>query len=162
MSRKSKYDTHVKHRLKEVAAWCRDGLIDVQIVKKLGVGLTSFYQYQKDHPELIEVLKKNKEVVDIEVENSTLKSAHGYEVVETTKEMRLNPDTEKYELVVIKEVIKHVPPNVTAQIFWLKNRKPEQWSDRHDINHNFVGPAKIEFTDNSEVEEEEEIKEENE
>lgn len=36
------------------------------------------------------------------------------------------------ELVVTKEVTREVPPDVTAQIFWLKNRKPEQWRDKRE------------------------------
>ena len=26
--------------------------------------------------------------------------------------------------------------NVTAQIFYLKNRAPDQWADRQEVNHN--------------------------
>lgn len=39
------------------------------------------------------------------------------------------------ELTVTKVVVKQVHPDVTAQIFWLKNRKPDQWRDKQDINH---------------------------
>lgn len=38
-------------------------------------------------------------------------------------------------LAVTKEVTKHVQPDTTAQIFWLKNRKPEIWRDKQDIQH---------------------------
>lgn len=34
------------------------------------------------------------------------------------------------ELVVTKEVTKQVIPDTTAQIFWLKNRKPSDWRDK--------------------------------
>lgn len=49
----------------------------------------------------------------------------------------LNPETGEYENVLIetKRVTKEVHPDTTAQIFWLKNRKPQQWRDRHDIEH---------------------------
>ena len=36
------------------------------------------------------------------------------------------------ELVVTKEVTKEVIPDVTAQIFWLKNRKPGDWRDKRE------------------------------
>ena len=29
-----------------------------------------------------------------------------------------------------KTVIKHIPGDTTAQIFWLKNRKPDVWRDK--------------------------------
>jgi hypothetical protein len=32
-------------------------------------------------------------------------------------------------------IVEHVPPDVTAQIFWLKNRKPRQWRDAWQIEH---------------------------
>lgn len=31
-------------------------------------------------------------------------------------------------------VQKEVPPDVTAQIFWLKNRRPDLWRDKQDLN----------------------------
>lgn len=34
----------------------------------------------------------------------------------------------------IKTVVKQVVPDTTAQIFWLKNRKPEQWRDKRDVS----------------------------
>lgn len=39
------------------------------------------------------------------------------------------------ELVVTKEVTKEVQPDTTAQIFWLKNRRPDHWRDKQDIEH---------------------------
>ena len=46
----------------------------------------------------------------------------------------LNPDTGKIELTVTKVVTKQVIPDTTAQIFWLKNRKPEIWRDKREIS----------------------------
>lgn len=37
--------------------------------------------------------------------------------------------------------------NVTAQIFWLKNRRPDVWRDRHDYQHTGAGGGPIEVTD---------------
>lgn len=44
-------------------------------------------------------------------------------------------EEETGELIVTKEVVKEVVPDTTAQIFWLKNRKPAQWRDKQDIEH---------------------------
>lgn len=44
-------------------------------------------------------------------------------------------EDDKGELVVTKVVNKEVVPDVTAQIFWLKNRKPLDWRDKQDIEH---------------------------
>lgn len=37
--------------------------------------------------------------------------------------------------VVSKRVTKQVSPDVLAQIFWLKNRKPGQWRDKQEVEH---------------------------
>ncbi len=44
----------------------------------------------------------------------------------------------KYKTVVTKVVTKAVIPDTTAQIFWLKNRKPNEWGDRKDKDDELV------------------------
>jgi len=123
--------------LLKLEAWARNGLTDEQIAKNMGIGTTTLYRWKNDYREIRESLKKGKEVVDIEVENALLKRALGYKYTETTKErvIELNPQTGEPEskMVVTKEVVKEVQPDVTAQIFWLKNRKPEVWRDKRDF-----------------------------
>lgn len=46
----------------------------------------------------------------------------------------LNQEDNNSELVVTKEVVKHILPDVTAGIFWLKNRQPEKWRDKPNNN----------------------------
>lgn len=70
--------------------------------------------------------KRGKEVVDREVENALLKRALGYSYDEITQE------TVDGELEVTKVVTKQAIPDTTAQIFWLKNRKPKEWRDRKE------------------------------
>ena len=107
--------------------WARDGLTDEQIAKNLGIGKNTFYQYKKEHQDFSDSLKKGKEVVDFEVENALLKRAKGYTTV-----LRKGKVTKFGDVVEVKEEM-HVPPDVLAQIFWLKNRKPKQWKDKIDI-----------------------------
>lgn len=130
---KSKYETHVLPRLVEIEGWARDGLTDEQIAKNLGISKVSLYKYMDIHPELFELLKKSKAIVDREVENALLKRALGYEYDEITKEQVMNPDTGEFELKTTKVVTKQVVPDTTAQIFWLKNRKPADWRDKRDV-----------------------------
>ena len=67
-----------------------------------------------------------------------LKRALGYSYVETTRESLpvFDPTTGEitgYKLQVTKEVTKEVQPDTTAQIFWLKNRKPDAWRDKQNV-----------------------------
>lgn len=132
---KSKYESIIKPKLIVIEGWARNGLTIEQIAKNLGISKVTFYKYMNEHIELSEHLKKGKEVVDIEVENALLKRALGYKYEEVTKELLKNKKTGKEELRVTKVVTKEVQPDTTAQIFWLKNRRPEDWRDKKDIEH---------------------------
>lgn len=142
---KSKWDT-VKDKLILVEGWARDGLTDEQIAHNLGISKDTFYRYKKQYPDFSDTLKKGKEVVDFEVENALLKRALGYEYEEVTTERVAEKDEKgkmltdihgfpTYDMVVTKKVKKEVAPDTTAQIFWLKNRKPKEWRDKQDIQH---------------------------
>lgn len=133
--RKGKYQTHVEPKLFEVQCWARDGLIDEQIAKNLGVAYSTFREYVRKFPALSAALKRGKEVVDFEVENALLKRALGYQYDEVTRDKVWSDELQMHELSVTKVVTKEVQPDVTAQIFWLKNRKPADWRDKQDIQH---------------------------
>ena len=127
--------------LTKIQGWARDGLIDKQIAHNMGVSPTTIREWKKRFPEIAEALRKGKEVVDREVENALLKSALGFmqkirkpvkikEVEYDPKNGRKIRESEKW--VQVEEEI-FVPPQVTAQIFWLKNRKPDQWREKNDL-----------------------------
>ena len=104
--------------------WARDGLTYEQIAHNMGIGLTTLKEWRQKQPTIQSALKKGKEVVDIEVENALLKRALGYTI--TLKEQKL--DKEGCVHTLEKDV--HVPGDTTAQIFWLKNRRKQQWRDK--------------------------------
>ena len=106
--------------------WARDGLTDAQLARKMGISCGTLYAWKNKFPEISEALKKGKEVVDIEVENALLKRALGYEYTETMVEHSLDG-------VKRRKTVKFIPPDVTAQIFWLKNRKPETWREKQVV-----------------------------
>ncbi|MGM1047613.1 MAG: transposase [Bacillota bacterium] len=137
--RKSKYLTHVEPKLLLIEAWARDGLTIEQIAQKVGVANSTFFDYKNKYPELSEALKKGQEVADVMVENSLFKRALGYRYDEVTKESDKVIDEEsgklKTVMVETKRVTKEVQPDVTAQIFWLKNRRPDKWRDKQEIGH---------------------------
>ena len=128
---KSKYETDVKPRLVEIEAWKRDGLTDEQIFKNLGISRDTFYKYKEKYTDFSDALKKGKEVADIEVENALFKRAIGYKYKEVIKEVK---EIDGKKTTYIKEVVKEMPGDVGAQIFWLKNRKSSKWKDKQDID----------------------------
>ncbi|MDI9412097.1 MAG: transposase [Bacillota bacterium] len=151
MGRPSKYHTHVEPRLIEVEGWARDGLIDEQIAYNLGVALSTFMTYKNKFPELSEVLKKGKDVVDREVENALLQKALGITktVMKPIKVREVSYNNGKrvreVETIEYAEEEIFIPPDTTAQIFWLKNRKPAEWRDKREteISGKDGGPIRI-------------------
>lgn len=106
----------------------RDGLTDELICKKIGIGARTFYEWMERFPQMAQAIKKGKAPVDIQVENALLKRALGYDYEETITEVEeLAGGRQKKH---IRKVTKHMPADTTAQIFWLKNRKPERWRDK--------------------------------
>ena len=91
-----------------IEGWARDGLTDEQIAKNMGIRRETLIEWKKRFPNISNALKRSKELADLEVENALFKSAIGF----------VGPDEKYY------------PPNITAQIFWLKNRKPAAWRDK--------------------------------
>lgn len=113
--------------LLKLEGWARDGLTDEQIATNIGITAKTLYDWKKKYSNICEALKRGKDVVDRQVENALLKRALGYEYEEVKEKFEGNVMTER--TVTKKEVI----PDVTAQIFWLKNRKREVWADRQNI-----------------------------
>lgn len=122
---KGKYtDWLTPEGLLKIEGWARDGLTDEQISRNMGIGTTTLYRWKDEFEEIRESLKRGKEVVDRQVENALLKRALGYEYEEVKEKFEDGVITER--TVTKKEVV----PDTTAQIFWLKNRKPDKWRDK--------------------------------
>ena len=115
--------------------WARDGLTDEQIAHNIGISRSTLNEWKKKYSDISDTLKKGKEVSDYEVENATFMAAKGYYKEEEVV-------TNKGD---VKTVRKWHPPNPTLNIFWLKNRKPNIWRDKHEVGH--TGDVKLVFED---------------
>lgn len=133
---KGKYQEWLtEEKLILLQGWARDGLTDEQIARNMGISVRTLYKWKKKYGQIGQALKKGKEVVDREVENALLRSALGYEYEEQAL-------TNKGEVVTLR---KYQPPNTTAAIFWLKNRKPQEWRDKQQVEHTGKDDGPIEF-----------------
>jgi len=147
--RPSKYFTHVQPYLDVIKAWCRNGATDLFIAGKLNIGMSTFMEYKKQFPELVEALRTNKEFADLEVENALHKLATG-QMVEETRETT-NSDVigaaEKNKKQQPSKVArgkhttiirKYIKPDFRAACKWLGSRQPERWAkdaaNREDAN----------------------------
>lgn len=122
-----------------IRGWARDGMTNLEIAGKMGISEETFYKWQREHAEFSEALKKGKEVIDREVEEALNKKTLGYTVT-VEKMVKLKRVTyENGKKVCEEEYLEpcteeqYIPPDTTAQIFWLKNRKPKDWRDKQEI-----------------------------
>ena len=107
----------------------------------MGIGYTTFKEWLNRFPSISSSLKEGKAPVDIEVENALLKRALGYQYEETITEVEEVPSgkTDEFGRPImrqqkhIRKVLKTALPDTTAQIFWLKNRRPDRWRDKQDV-----------------------------
>ena len=120
--------------LTRLTGWARDGLTDEQIAHNIGINRATLYDWYNRFPNIHNAIKKGKGPVDVQVENALLKRALGYDYEETITEVEDlgGGKTKKH----VRRVTKHVPPDTTAQIYWLKNRKPKQWRDKMEAASN--------------------------
>lgn len=104
------------------------GATDEEMADMFGVSEQTLNSWKRRHPEFLESIKKGKNVADATVASRLYKRAIGYDakaVKFATNEGRI---TDKVEY------IEHYPPDTTAAIFWLKNRQPEKWRDKKEID----------------------------
>lgn len=125
MGPKGKYvDWITDEGLLKIEGWARDGLTDEQISHNIGIAPKTLYEWKLRYSDISSALKRGKEVVDRQVENALLRTALGYSYEEEAV-------TNSGEVVTVQ---KYSKPNTTAQIFWLKNRKPIEWRDRQEVD----------------------------
>lgn len=122
--------------LLRIEGWARDGLTDEQIAHNIGINAKTLWDWQTKYDPICNALKKGKAPVDIEVENALLKRARGYSVtvkkpvkVKTKRQLKDKGTIEEEHIEYVEEEV-YIAPDTTAQIFWLKNRRPDKWRDK--------------------------------
>ena len=125
MARPSKYKPEY---VEQAAKLCALGATDIEIADFFGVDARTLYRWKGEYPEFCQSLKISKEIADERVERSLFARANGYEHDEV--DIRVVKDR-----IVKTPIRKFYPPDTTAAIFWLKNRKPAEWRDKQELEH---------------------------
>lgn len=128
---------------------CRDGgFTDVKLAKLFDVSKSTINRWKYNYPEFWDSIKKGKDEFDVQVaEKSLLKRVKGFSYNETVKKSFPIKDEEGvitgYELRIVKKTRKHLAPDPTSIIFFLKNRNPARWRDKQQIEHTGKGGGPI-------------------
>ena len=124
MGRPSKIKNIDFEQIKKLAAY---GMTDKQLADVLNISEVTLNSY-KNNPEFLKSLKAGKQISDERVERSLFERACGYE----------HPEDKIFcndGQIIVEPTIKHYPPDTTACIFWLKNRKKTEWRDTVGIEN---------------------------
>jgi hypothetical protein len=107
---------------------CLLGATDKEMADFFGICEATLNNWKENHPEFLESLKKGKIQADSIVSQKLYHRAIGYEHPEII--------TAAYQgqITDIKTVTKHYAPDPTAAIFWLKNRQPDKWRDKQELD----------------------------
>lgn len=128
---------HSEEKLALLTDWARRGLTDEEIAKSIGISRSTLSEWKKNYPDISDALNTGAREADAAVENSlfeqtlgkivTLKRPQKLREKHYSVDGKLIGESEHVEMVDFQE---YVPPNVTATIFWLKNRLPDLWRDK--------------------------------
>ncbi len=104
---------------------CRLGATDKELGDFFGVSEQTINAWKTKHPKFLESLKEGKQMADAEVAHKLYRRATGYS--HEAVKIVANANTGQEHIVPFTE---HYPPDTTACIFWLKNRRPDLWRDK--------------------------------
>lgn len=138
MARPTKYKAEY---VKTAQALARLGATNQEMAEAFGVSLSTFNLWKVQHKPFSDAIKIGKDIADERVVDALYNRAMGYS----------HPDTDIRVVdgaIVETPMIKHYPPDTTAMIFWLKNRRPQDWRDKQEVEHS----GEIKYSDMSDDE----------
>ena len=125
MARPTKYKAEFAE---QAAKLCVLGATDAQLADFFEVSVSTINLWKVQHKKFSESIKVPKAMADERVEQSLFRRAMGYEHDEVDIRVVMNE-------VVQTPIRKYYPPDSTAMIFWLKNRKSSEWRDKQEYEH---------------------------
>lgn len=127
MARPSKYQPDFARQAEQL---CQLGATDMEVADFFEVDVRTIYRWKHDYPEFCQALNTGKAAADERVTHALYQRAVGYEQDAVKIFMPAGADAPVYAAYREK-----VAPDTTAAIFWLKNRRPDLWRDRHEVAH---------------------------
>jgi hypothetical protein len=119
------------------------GATEREIAEFLEIDETTLHEWKHRYPKFSQSIKLGKGPSDKRTEHSLFRRANGYtfdaeeiylidEVIETPAPTKKDPKAviiTRTKKVLRVPTVKHVPPDPTSMIFWLKNRRKHKWRD---------------------------------
>lgn len=141
VGRPTKYDPDFPRQAEQL---CRLGATRADLAKFFECSDSQLCAWANRYEEFQSAIRVGREPADDRVEMSFYQRCVGFthQTERTTREVEYFDDEEsgerrsrvKKEVTISEEV--YYPPEWGAAFAWLKNRRPAQWRDRHDLNGN--------------------------
>lgn len=112
----------------QVRKLCMLGATDTEIANFFEVSTVTIGNWKNKYKSFLMALKEGKSIADSRVAEKLFHRATGY----SHPEDKINVVDKD---IVVTPTIKHYPPDTVACIFWLKNRRPDLWRDKHNVEH---------------------------
>lgn len=130
------------------SVWTKQGKTDEEIASLIGISARTLYRWKQQSCQICQAIKEGKRECDNDlVAGSLFRRASGYYYKETTEQIRVDPVTKAEYTTGIKIVTKYQPPDVTAMIFWLKNKNPGKWHNCNTPEDTHISDLKTVFLD---------------
>ena len=136
--RPSKFTSEVQRQLELMA---RRGWTDIQMCELIGIDESTLARWKQSKPDFFKSLKDWKDEADHSVERALYERACGYDCPDTKAQWVSDEKGGHWEYANLR---KFYPPDPTSMIFWLKNRQPERWRDKQELEHS--GDIKVDVT----------------
>lgn len=105
------------------------GAVDFELADFFDVSTRTIYRWKHEHEEFCQAVNEDaKDLADERVRRSLFNRAIGYSF-ETEKVFQFQGE------IIRAKTVEHVPPDSGAAMNWLKNRKPDEWREKQEIEH---------------------------
>ena len=122
----------------QVYKLCLLGATDKQLADFLNVSEATINNWKENDNEFLESIKKGKLIADSEIAHSLYHRAKGY----SHPEDRIFNDS---GTPLIVPTIKHYPPDTAAAFIWMKNRQPDTWRDKQEVENTNKNHHTVEY-----------------
>jgi hypothetical protein len=114
---------------KQAEKLCALGATDFELADFFKVDTRTIYRWRNQHDDFCQAVTCGKERADERVARALYNRAVGY-TFESEKIQVMRDGT-----IVRAPMLEHVAPDPAAAMNWLKNRQPDKWRDKQEIDH---------------------------
>ena len=112
----------------QAAKLCELGATDQELAEFFKVETRTIYRWKHSHEEFCQAVMCGKEAADERVIRALYNRAVGY-TFESEKVFQHQGE------IIRAPTLEHVAPDPSAAMNWLKNRQPDKWRDKQEIQH---------------------------